>query len=139
MVNLLLFLISAMGLTHIIVDSSIAEKPVEWLKKKLPDKILWFNPKEALDCHQCTGFWAGLFCSAIFGIPWVEFGLIVNASNWAGWISLLVVWAVWVFLRWFLCGCASSVVCLWVSHYFTYLQARAIIDLGDMEETQDES
>jgi len=137
MVALLLFLISAMGLTHIIVDSVIAEKPVDWLKKRLPDKVLWFNPKEALDCHQCTGFWVGLFCSVIWGIPWVEFGAIVTYTNPIGITLLSIVWVVWVAFRWFLCGCASSVACLWVSHYFTYLQARAIIDLGDMEETDE--
>ncbi len=134
MVSLILFLISAMGLTHIIVDSKIAEKPVEWLKDKLPDKILWFNPKEALDCHQCTGFWIGLLCSLAWGIPWVGFDSVIHAPTIVGTIMMVVVWFVWNVFRWFLCGCASSIVCVWVSHYFTYLQARAIIDLGDMEE-----
>jgi hypothetical protein len=123
MTYFLLFLLSSMGLTHIIVDSSIAEEPVKWLKNILPKKILWFHPAEALDCHQCTGFWIGLLCSVIWGIPWMGISL-----------SGIYIWLMLV--RWILCGCVSSVVCLWVSHYFTYLQARAIIDLGDMEEDE---
>lgn len=134
MVNLILFLISAMGLTHIIVDSAIAEKPVNWLKERLPEKILWFNPKEALDCHQCMGFWVGILCALAWGIPWVGFASVVQAPTMVGTILAVIAWLAWNVFRWFLCGCASSVACLWVSHYFTYLQARAIIDLGDMEE-----
>jgi hypothetical protein len=132
-----LFLVSAMGLTHVIVDSKIAEEPVKWLKKKLPDKILWFNPKEALDCHQCTGFWVGLFCSAAWGIPWFPLWSVDVTSSVAT-ILLIAAWIALILVRWVLCGFASSVACLWVSHYFEYLQAQAMVDLGPLPEEQNE-
>lgn len=130
MIELILFLISTMGLTHIIVDSVIAEKPVDWLKQKLPDKILWFNPKEALDCHQCTGFWTGLFCSAIWIIPWSN----LFVSN-----VFVIIWtSIVLMLKWFLCGCAGSMMSLWMAHYLTYLETQSVIDLGNLEGNLDE-
>ena len=133
MAELILFLISTMGLTYIIVDSVIAEKPVEWLKERLPNKLLWFNPKEALDCHQCTGFWAGLFCAAVLSIPWA--GVILNFNSFAAIIVSLFMICV-IALKWFLCGCAGSIASLWIAHYLTYLETRSIIDIGDLPEDE---
>lgn len=130
-----MFLLSTMGLTHIIVDSKIAEVPVDWLKRNLPKKLLWFHPAEALDCHQCTGFYTGMLCGAFWGISWIPLSSFVGPD--ASYFTCIFFGVWWVLANifgLFICGFAGSLASLWVSHYFTYLQARSIIDIGDFEE-----
>lgn len=64
---LLFFAFVVMGLTNIIVESTIFEKFRELWKGKLPE---FFG--DAIECHQCVGFWAGMFASLLFaGQPFV--------------------------------------------------------------------
>ena len=62
---LFLFCIAVIGLTHIIVDSHIAEL----VKKKVFEKAdgtpkeltpVWAEIKYMSNCYQCSGFWVGL-------------------------------------------------------------------------------
>ena len=126
MIELILFLVSTMGLTHIIVDSKIAEAPVEWIQGKLPEKFLWFHPRGVFDCHQCMGFWVGMFSAIFWQMPFLH----LNATTVGGYVLC----AIASLVKLVLCGCAGSVVSLWVGHYFTYLQAQAMIDLDGLEE-----
>ena len=50
----LLFAVATIGLTHIIVDSSIFEPVRSWLKEKLPPKVY-----SVFECYQCAGTWCG--------------------------------------------------------------------------------
>lgn len=59
MIPILFFLLTAWGLTHILVKGSIFESPRNWLiiRSKFFEGVL--------TCHQCCGFWAGMiiyFC-----------------------------------------------------------------------------
>ena len=57
--NLILFVFSVIGMTNIVVDSTIFAPVRNWTKIKYP-KI-----GELMTCHQCSGFWCGLICGWI--------------------------------------------------------------------------
>ena len=59
--NLILFVFSVIGMTNIVVDSTIFAPVRNWTKIKHP-KI-----GELMTCHQCSGFWCGLVCGSILG------------------------------------------------------------------------
>lgn len=52
--NLFLFSLSVIGMTHIIVDSSIFS-PIRGLFEKILPKYLY----KILECYQCSGTWCG--------------------------------------------------------------------------------
>ena len=52
--NLLVFILGVVGMTHIIVDGEISEPVYEWIKPRLPVVA------RVMDCYQCAGFWCGL-------------------------------------------------------------------------------
>jgi hypothetical protein len=52
--NLILFILGVVGMTHIIVDSEISEPVYQWIKPRSP----WLAG--LMDCYQCTGFWCGI-------------------------------------------------------------------------------
>ncbi len=52
--NLTLFILSVVGMTHVIVDSEIMGPVHEWVKPR------WPFVARIMDCHQCAGFWCGL-------------------------------------------------------------------------------
>lgn len=55
---LIFFVMATLGLTNVIVESTIGEPLREWWKKNTNEFV-----GEAIECHQCTGWWAGLFMS----------------------------------------------------------------------------
>ena len=59
----LLFGCASVGMTLILVDSAIFMPVREWFASK----PTWIYQKisEALECHQCTGYWSGLLCGAV--------------------------------------------------------------------------
>ena len=52
--NLLLFILGVVGMTHIIVDGEISKPVYEWIKPRSP--LLG----RLMDCYQCAGFWCGI-------------------------------------------------------------------------------
>lgn len=52
--NLLLFVLGVIGMTHIVVDSEISEPVQEWIAPRLPVVA------RVMDCYQCAGFWCGI-------------------------------------------------------------------------------
>jgi 1-aminocyclopropane-1-carboxylate deaminase/D-cysteine desulfhydrase-like pyridoxal-dependent ACC family enzyme len=52
--SFLLFSLAVIGMTHIIVDSSIFRPVRELLKRVLPSSI-----SSVFDCYQCAGTWCG--------------------------------------------------------------------------------
>lgn len=123
---LILFMCASVGLTCIVVDSVIADpfrRFVNWgcisLLRKLncqpsspwyTQTARWFleKPPEALDCHQCSGFWCGLICGYILISP-----------------NFLVV---------FMCGFASSALSMMTVQYRVYLEHNSMVDIDISEK-----
>src|SRR5882672_1920569 len=81
-INLLIFIVATIGLSHIIVDGSIFNSFKEWLSGKkskytfvnrLEEKISKYVPLnwcknkllELMGCYLCSGWWASLLVSFI--------------------------------------------------------------------------
>lgn len=58
---LVLFVMATIGLTNVITESSIAEPIRSWWKE---NTNAFFA--DAIECHQCVGWWSGLICSVLF-------------------------------------------------------------------------
>jgi len=54
-VNLLLFCVAVVGMTHILVDSTIFEPIRNFFRERVP--VIG----KMMGCYQCSGFWCGLF------------------------------------------------------------------------------
>ena len=52
--NLILFILGVVGMTHIVVDSEISEPVHAWVEPHLPAVA------RVMDCYQCAGFWCGI-------------------------------------------------------------------------------
>ena len=52
--NLVLFILGVVGMTHIITDSLLMEPVHEWVKPRCK----WLAT--LMGCHQCSGFWCGV-------------------------------------------------------------------------------
>lgn len=99
--NLILFIISVVGLTNIIVDPATIMQPVrDFIEKRCHP---WIN--KLVSCYQCTGTWVGFFC-----------GYILISKD----ISIV-----------FLCGMAGSFLSTFFATYLTYLEAKTIIESND--------
>tara|TARA_Y100000034_G_scaffold104648_1_gene131351 strand:- start:11926 stop:12276 length:351 start_codon:yes stop_codon:yes gene_type:complete len=69
---LIFFAFAVIGLTNVIVESSIAEPVREWWGKNTTEFFA-----DAIECHQCVGWWSGLLGSLIFFD--LSFGFIITA------------------------------------------------------------
>ena len=123
--ELVFFVLAVMGLTAIVVDSTISKKFKDWLgekvpvwKEKIPDDIratipckflawLGHNIAEASNCYQCSGFWVGFALGGFF-FP-------------CHLVTLLC------------CGFAGSCVAVWGTSYLNYLEAQTLINIDDGE------
>ncbi len=100
-VDIFLIVLGAIGLSHIMADSSLAASFKYWLVyrtdnegnirkrflgsriERLVDKVV-----EMMNCHQCNGFWSGLIAVGFYYFEWY-------ILLWAFTISLLSpLWAV---------------------------------------------
>jgi|SRR5262252_2711116 len=85
-VNVVLFVFGTVGLTHIIVDSAIMQKPRDWLRAILPE---WAY--KVFECYQCTGTWVGFFCGWLcFGLGFKEIFLGGMAGSFLAYLSAAV-------------------------------------------------
>lgn len=101
--EIFLFALGVIGMTHIIVDASI----FQWLRD-LIDKYLSEKVAKGIHCYQCTGFWSGILCG------WIAFA---NISV----------------LQLFLAGCAGSLLANFMAIYMNYLEAQTLINLPKEE------
>lgn len=99
--EIFLFSLGVIGMTHILVDSTIFQWLRDLADAKLPAKVA-----KILHCYQCSGFWVGLFCG------WAAFATITYPQI-------------------FLAGCAGSILANFMAIYMNYLEARTIITLDD--------
>jgi hypothetical protein len=73
--NLVLFILGVMGMTHIVVDSEISEPVYEWIKLRCTVVA------KIMDCYQCSGFW----CGVALGLMLLSYNpLVVFAAGCAG-------------------------------------------------------
>ena len=64
-VELFLFVVSSIGMSHIIVDSSI----MQWFRdlvKKIAEKIKLPKLGGVVDCYLCCGTWCGFFMGFVW-------------------------------------------------------------------------
>lgn len=54
MINFLLYCLATIGLTNVLLDSSLFAPVRNLLQKILPAKVY-----EVFECHQCMGMWSG--------------------------------------------------------------------------------
>ena len=106
--NFFLFVLSTIGLTNIFVDSSLFDSLRDLFRNKASEGKRFFKFLNSIfSCHQCMGFWCGLFC-----------GLILISYN-----PLVVL----------TCGFASSFLSVLAANYLNYLEAGAIV-IGNTDE-----
>jgi hypothetical protein len=98
---LLLFALSVIGFTHIIVDPATIARPFRNFVEKYC--YSWLN--KLFSCYQCCGTWIGFICGFI---------LISNK------IEVI-----------FLCGMAGSFIATWAATYLNYLEAQSIMNMQE--------
>lgn len=99
--NLLLFVLSVIGFTHIIVDPATIARPFRNFVEKYC--YSWLN--KLFSCYQCCGTWIGFICG---------FALISR--------KIEVV---------FMCGMAGSFIATWAATYLNYLEAQSIMNIQE--------
>lgn len=65
---LILFILSTIGMTHLLVEGAIFKKLRGFINKKFPK---WF--KYLISCYQCTGTWCGMLCGSFL----IDFNLYI--------------------------------------------------------------
>ena len=110
MVNLLLFCLAVIGLTGILVESTLFAPVREWIKAASEaepptsiNKQFWCFLTQMLSCFQCCGVWTGWFCGFCLFYP-----------------NIPMI---------FMAGFAGSFLASWSTTYLYYLQARSVIEL----------
>lgn len=83
--NLALFMLAVVGLTHIIVDAEISEPVHRWIEPRVPIVA------RIMDCYQCSGFWCGLALGPLVGpnpLVWAVCGCAGSFLAQLGWLVL---------------------------------------------------
>jgi hypothetical protein len=112
MVNLILFILSSIGLCHILVDSALFAPVRDWIKDK-NIKQPWCFIDKIFSCYQCMGCWGGWFCG-FFLLTYWPLNIIDYFTNFA------VV---------FMAGFAGSFLSSFAANYLVYLSARSVVEL----------
>lgn len=99
--NLILFIFSVIGFTHILVDPATIARPFRDLIQKFGPA--WLD--KLFSCYQCCGTWVGFLC-----------GYLLISQEPA---------------QVFLCGMAGSFISSWAATYLNYLEAQSIVSLKE--------
>ena len=114
-----LFVFATIGLTHILVDSTIFASVRQFWKNHLPLAGAW-------ECHQCMGWYSGLICSFFVllydGIP------LLTLRNFLAVLPLLVLF-----------GCAGSYLSMLGRSLLDWLNFSINIPIGEPSEDTDSS
>ncbi len=106
--QLAFFALVAIGMTHIIVDSSIFAPVRDWIRAKMPGFV-----SKIIECYQCCGTWVGFFAAFwLLGCPVGE-----------GAERHVVVHPAVVFLG----GCAGSFLAYSAAVLLTYYEAQSVV------------
>jgi hypothetical protein len=106
MINLFLFVVSVIGMTHIIVDGSIFESVRTYFKKFMA-KIKLEHMGSLVDCYLCSGTWCGFF----MGYVWITDEP----------------------LKVFACGCAGGFIANLGASILNLIEALTIVRLSENE------
>lgn len=112
--EILLFILGVIGMTHIIVDATIFQWLRDLVDKYLPEKLA-----KGIHCYQCTGFWCGLFCGWVMFSTTAWWWLLPYPEN---------------FMKVFVAGCAGSILANFAALYMNYIEAMTVITLPPDEE-----
>jgi hypothetical protein len=104
-----IFIFGCIGMTQIVVESSIANKFKNLVKTYTPKTLQTISNffLELTGCYQCTGFWTGIFISCLYVLPCVE--------------------TYWDYAKIFVGGCASSCISYFWATFLTYLESQTVI------------
>jgi len=83
--NLILFILAVIGLTHIVVDAKISEPAHKWIEARCPVIA------RIMDCYQCAGFWCGLALGPVVSwnpLLWLVCGFAGSFLAQLGWLVL---------------------------------------------------
>ena len=104
--EIFLFCLGTIGMTHIVVDASIFQWVRDLFDKYTPEYV-----SKGIHCYQCFGFWAGLLCGWL-AFPHADYGQV------------------------FLAGCASSLLANFMAIYLNFLEAKTIISLDEKDDKE---
>jgi len=104
--NLLMFILSTIGLTHLIVDGSIFEGLRAFIRST-SSRLKVEHLGRIVDCHLCAGTWCGFFMGYV-------------------WISKDPVEV-------FACGCAGAFLANFGASVINWLEAATIVNLPQDE------
>jgi len=95
--ELLIWLLTAYGMSQILVYGSIFDTPREWITKKSK----FFG--DLLGCMMCTSTWVGFFFSLVLWSPTLQFDLSLPYTNifFDGMLASGGVWAINAIVEWF--------------------------------------
>lgn len=105
MSELILFVMAAVGMTHIMVNSTIMAPLRRKMQELLPAHIY-----EVFECYQCMGTWCGFVCGAL-----------TMANHWLADL--------------FLYGCASSIMASLAYIAMEYILCKTEYELPPEEES----
>ncbi len=109
--NILLMLLGGVGMTVIIVESSIFVPIKNFLQKFMPKFFM-----QMMDCHQCCGFWSGIFVSLFFLWPF---------SFESKWLNMLLDTG-----KNFSTGCAVSLLSVFWASFMMLIESKTVIKNG---------
>lgn len=72
MINFLLFILSGVGITNLVVNATILDNPRDFMSNR--STVL----KKLLSCMMCSGFWVGMGLGFVFNISPVISGAIIS-------------------------------------------------------------
>jgi len=124
---LVFFALGLVGLTHIIVDSTIMSKWRKYVKDNDIPFLFGYKLYDMVSCHQCAGFWVGLV-----GWPWA---LPFLSIEWS-FLKILVLPVIAL-----LSGCAISLLTMTSRALIDWLTLNVQIpeELWNEPETTDEA
>lgn len=104
MTNLVLFLVSTIGLAHIIVDGSI----MSWFRDFVKGATAYFGfPSfgKVVECYLCCGVW----CGFLMGLIWISYNP----------------------FKVFACGCAGGFIANFAAMVLNWIEAQTIVELPE--------
>ncbi|MCK9458569.1 MAG: DUF1360 domain-containing protein [Proteobacteria bacterium] len=125
MANLILFLLASVGLSHILVESTICDPLRTWFKDRSPKEgdpcpkplsFKWLCGKTSyiLGCYQCSGVWSG----------WIMAGFILTSWN----VDVSIIYNLFTNLAVIIpAGFAASIISNLVAILLTYLEANSLV------------
>jgi len=108
-VDLILFVISTIGMCHIVVDGSILQEFRNFFKS-LTEKIRIPKVGGVVDCYLCAGTWCGFFM---------------------GWV-----WLTNDPFQIFACGCAGGFLSNFAAVILNYLEAATVVNMTTEQESK---